>query len=95
MIFVDVVLSNTDNEEREKCDCVRLISNRNMLMFRLVQILLKNNSYTYNIIVLCCERIGYPDELRAATYKLENRFINMISFQFDYNLKKRVSDWNS
>jgi hypothetical protein len=64
-------------------------------MFRLVQILSKNNTYTSSIIVLCCERIGYPDELRAATYKLENRFINMISFQFDYNLKKRVSDWNS
>jgi hypothetical protein len=43
------------------------------------------------------EELISPDELQTATYiyRLENRLINMINFQFYYNINKRVSDRDS
>jgi hypothetical protein len=65
---VDVMSSDTCDEDREKRYYARSISRRNTTRFRLVQSLSRRNSSTSSIAVLCCEKISPPDELRAATY---------------------------
>jgi hypothetical protein len=64
--------------------------------FRLVQVLLKSNSHTSSIAVLCCEKIDYPRWVVSCyLYRLKNRLIDMTSFQFCYNLNKHIPDWDS
>jgi hypothetical protein len=65
---VDVMSSDTCDEDREKRYYERSISRRNTTRFRLVQSLSRRNNPTSSIAVLCCEKISPPDELRAATY---------------------------
>jgi hypothetical protein len=67
-VFVDVVSSDICDEDQEKRDYARSISRMNTAGFRLVQALSESNSPMSSIIVLCCGKIGCPDELRAATY---------------------------
>jgi hypothetical protein len=58
--LVDVMSSDIFDEDQEKCDYARSISRENTTRFRLVHTLLKSNSLTFSIVVLCCEKFGLP-----------------------------------
>jgi hypothetical protein len=60
MLIVDIVSLDICDEDQEKRDYTRSISKRNTTRFRLVQALLKSNSHTSSIAVLCYGKIGCP-----------------------------------
>jgi hypothetical protein len=64
--------------------------------FRLVYALLKINSTTSSITVLCCAKIGYPRWVTDCyLYRLKNHLINMTNFQCCYNPSKHVPNLDS
>jgi hypothetical protein len=60
MLIVDIVSLDICDEDRKKRDYTRSISNRNTMRFRLVQALLKSNSPTSSIAVLCYGKNWLP-----------------------------------
>jgi hypothetical protein len=63
----DVSLSDICDKHQERHDDARLVSKRNTAVFILVYALLKSNSPTSSLIVLCC-KIQCPDRLWATTF---------------------------
>jgi hypothetical protein len=55
LVFIDVSSSNIYQEDQEKYCKARSISQINTVVFILVQTLLKSNSHTSSLVVLCYE----------------------------------------
>jgi hypothetical protein len=52
--------SDIYGKDQENCDYVRLISIKNTIRIRLIQIISRSNSPISNIVVLCCGKIDFP-----------------------------------